>query len=231
MLSVLQVMHPSTEVPETAAERILVLAGTTVAVAGMFNKSTTRSLGLMLLGGAMVGLGLRFRNQSWRLAHGLIPPALPQNHGLAFEETLVFDCEPADAYSLLANVERFSEYLPRVLSVQAVGDRRSFWTVQGPAGETVDWESEIVADLPNEMLAWRTTPGSQVHHEGAIYFHGLDGGRTEVRFYMELHLPFGSLGERVARLLHEDPKEYVMEALDRLKGAAEMERTKQAGGK
>ncbi|MDB4900408.1 MAG: cyclase/dehydrase, partial [Gemmatimonadetes bacterium] len=51
------------------------------------------------------------------------------------------------------NLPRFMEHLVSV-TVDARG--RSHWIAKAPAGKTVEWDAEIVNDVPDEIIAWKT---------------------------------------------------------------------------
>ena len=70
-----------------------------------------------------------------------------------------------------------------------------------PLGQTVEWEAEIINDKPNEMIAWRSLPGSEVDTAGSVHFKPVGGGRgTEVHVNLKYNPPGGVVGAAVAKL-------------------------------
>ena len=106
-------------------------------------------------------------------------------------------------------------------AVTVFDDRRSHWTARGPAGSRVEWDAEIHNEIPNELLAWRSLPGSEVDNAGSVHFTPTDTGDTEVRVVLRYDPPAGRLGAVVARLFGEDPSRQVAEDLRRLKQVVE----------
>lgn len=109
------------------------------------------------------------------------------------------------------NLPRFMRHLE---SVEVLGERRSRWRARGPAGLTVEWEAQMTDDRPNERIAWRSLPGSQVENSGSVRFESAPGARgTEVRVELEYRPPAGGLGRNVAWLFGEEPAQQIHEDL------------------
>ena len=115
----------------------------------------------------------------------------------------------------LENLPRFMRYLD---SVEPLAEGRSKWKARGPGGVPVQWEAETVAERENELIAWRSVPGSQIQTSGTVRFVPAPGARgTEVHVEMEFRLPAGSLGRTVAWMLGRDPAGQLADDLRRFK--------------
>jgi len=137
---------------------------------------------------------------------------------------------PAEVYAFWRRLENFPLFMESIVSVTERGGGKSRWIARGPAGETWQWESEILEDLPGELLVWRSLPGSEVHHHGAVRFVNAPAGRgTEVRVGIEFLPPGGIAGRVVARLARRLPEHRVAEDLRRLKQVLEAGETPIAG--
>ncbi|MFI5490359.1 cyclase [Micromonospora echinaurantiaca] len=100
--------------------------------------------------------------------------------------------------------------------------RRSRWTAKAPAGRSVEWEAEVVADRPNELIMWRSAEGSKVPNSGSVRFQPATGGRgTEVRVELEFSAPGRRLGALVAKAFGENPQQQVCDDLRRFKQVIE----------
>lgn len=111
-----------------------------------------------------------------------------------------------EVYAFWRSLENLPRFMPHLKSVRELDARRSQWSAEGPAGISVEWEAEIVAEQPNELIAWRSLPGSQVHHCGEVRFQpALNRPGTEVRVDMEVRMPAGPAGELAAKLSGKDP--------------------------
>jgi uncharacterized membrane protein len=115
----------------------------------------------------------------------------------------------------LANLPRFMRY---VESVERLADGRSRWRAQGPGGITVQWDAETIAERENELIAWRSLPGSRIHTSGTVQFQPAPGARgTEVHVEMDFRPPVGAIGRTVAWMSGRDPAQQLNEDLRRLK--------------
>jgi uncharacterized membrane protein len=115
----------------------------------------------------------------------------------------------------LDNLPRFINNLVRVVDL---GDGRSHWVAKGPAGSTVEWDAELINDIPDKLMSWRSLPGSDVVTAGSVKFKPVRGGRsTEVEVKMQYEPPAGRAGTLVAWLLGVEPSQTIREDLRRLK--------------
>jgi len=91
-------------------------------------------------------------------------------------------------------------------SVRTTSERRSHWVAKGPMNRKVEWDSEITEDRPNQLIRWRTLPGSEVNHTGFVQFEPATGGRgTVVRVEIDYKSPGGVLGAAFAKLMNREP--------------------------
>ena len=113
------------------------------------------------------------------------------------------------------NLPRFMEHLD---SVRVDDARRSRWTAKAPAGKSVEWDAEIVNDVPGSIIAWTTIGDPDVANAGAVHFSDAPGGRgTVVKVTLDYEPPGGRLGNLVARLFGKDPDRQVREDLRKFK--------------
>jgi uncharacterized membrane protein len=89
--------------------------------------------------------------------------------------------------------------------------------VAGPAGSTVEWDATLTSFVPNEVLAWRTEPGSPIQHAGIVRFQGHPDGTTTVNVRLTYNPGLGGMGHAVAALFGADPKTQMDEDLARMK--------------
>jgi uncharacterized membrane protein len=112
--------------------------------------------------------------------------------------------------------------LPRILenieSVTELDERRSHWVVRAPAGTTVEWDSVIVEDIPDELISWESDAGADVANSGRIDFRDAPGGRgTLVSATIAYDPPAGAVGKLVAKLFQREPKIQARRDLRRFK--------------
>ena len=148
------------------------------------------------------------------------------HRGIDIQKTIHIDAPVEQVFDFLANYQNFPRFMRNVRSVELRDHGQSHWTVAGPAGTTVHWDSVTTQLKPNEHIAWRTVPGSAVQHVGMIYVAPFSGG-TRVHIEMSYNPPAGALGHVVAKLFGADPKSELDEDLMRLKGILESAKTSQ----
>lgn len=118
-----------------------------------------------------------------------------------------------------ANVPRVTDL---VESVEVVSGTTARWRARGPGGIPVAWTAEIINDIPNELVAWKSIGDADIPNAGSIHFHATPDGRgTAVRLVLEYEPPAGHLGAWAAKLVTEDPSKQVRAALGRFKELAE----------
>jgi uncharacterized membrane protein len=120
----------------------------------------------------------------------------------------------ADLYGFWRNFENLPRFMAHLKSVRVIDEKRSHWVAQGPLGKNVEWDAEIIEDKPNELIAWRTIPGSDVQSSGSVRFTAAPGRRGSlVRVEMEYLPPGGALGLLFAKLFGKSPEQQVWQDL------------------
>jgi uncharacterized membrane protein len=131
--------------------------------------------------------------------------AWPGGPGIRVEETIVVNRPVEEVYRFWRNLENLPHVMSHVVSVTPMGERRSHWVVRapGPISSTVEWDGEIVEERENELITWRSYPGSQVDVAGSVFFRPTpDGEGTEIRVLLAYSPPGGAVGTAVGRLLN-----------------------------
>jgi uncharacterized membrane protein len=90
-----------------------------------------------------------------------------RGEGMRVEETILINRPRADVYRFWRNLENLPRFMDHLETVRVLDERRSRWTAKGPAGSRVEWDAEIHNEIPNELIAWRSLPGSEVDNAGS----------------------------------------------------------------
>lgn len=133
---------------------------------------------------------------------------------------------PARVYELWRDPTAFPDFMPDVKAVEDRGETWH-WEVEGPVGTSVEWDTEIVEDVPDERLAWKSVGDGQVKTSGAVRFDDRDG-ETDMEYAMEFAPPGGTAGEVVAKLF-KDPEDQVQRALEAFKELVEKQAQPRGG--
>ena len=145
------------------------------------------------------------------------------NRGIHAQGTCIVNSTPEEVYQFWRNFQNLPRFMRHVESVEDLGDNRSHWKVKGPAGMDVEWDATIVADVPNEVITWRSLENSDVDHAGAVRFERAAGGRgTIVKVNIEYNPTAGALGAMVAKLFGEEPEQQLDDDLRRFKQVMEV---------
>ena len=125
---------------------------------------------------------------------------------------------PDEVYAFAGRLSNAPRYMAFLESVEEFAGGRSRWRARRPGGRLLEWEAEILEDVPGRLLVWRSQPGSLVHHAGALRLQPAPGDRgTEVRLEIEFETPGAPLARAVARRLGFAEEYAVDEDLRRLK--------------
>jgi uncharacterized membrane protein len=201
-----------------------VIAGTALAAYGLKRRSLS-GIALAAAGGALIFRGatghchvygaLGFSSAG---EHQGRQVSVPYGRGTQVEKTVTINAPAEQIYAFWRNFENLPEFMENLESVEVIDDKRSRWVADGPPGLDAEWEAEIINEIPNELIGWRSIEGSRVNNAGSVHFTPLPGGRgTEVKVVLRYDPPAGKLGALVSRMFGEDPAWQVQEDLRRLK--------------
>jgi uncharacterized membrane protein len=128
---------------------------------------------------------------------------------------------PEKLYAFWHNFSNLPQVMRHLKSVEQLTNTRSRWTACGPLGKTVTWEAEIIHDVPNELIAWKSVGDSDVENAGTVIFKPARDGQTEVKVVLDYIPPAGRVGKLVAQLFGEAPEQTIKEDLKRFKALME----------
>lgn len=87
------------------------------------------------------------------------------------------------AYNQWTQFEDFPRFMEGVLEVRQKDDVHLHWRAERH-GQSVEWDSEIVDQVPDLLIAWRDLDGPGNH--GSIHFHPLREDQTRIELTMDL---------------------------------------------
>ena len=123
----------------------------------------------------------------------------------------------ADIFAVLKDPPQMARFMENIHAVRKTGEDRAVWTIAAPGG-TVDVETEIVEERENELISWRSVPGSDIETTGRIALRDAPADRgTEVEATIAYKAPFGELGRAIAALFQKEPAIQGRRELKRLK--------------
>lgn len=200
--------------------------------------STAVGLGLLMAGlskrdrpgtmAAIAGGALLFRGVSGHCpvnsalgrstAHLGTREALAGRRGVHVKESITIGRPVEELYRFWRNLENLPRFMAHLESVRVTGNDRSHWVAKAPAGMKVEWDAEIINEVENQVIGWRSLPESTVASAGSVNFDdaGPDRG-TRITVHLQYEPPAGKLGALFAKLFGEEPSQQVRDDLRRLK--------------
>lgn len=136
---------------------------------------------------------------------------------IKIEDSVIIRRPRPAVYAFWRDFKNLPRFLDHLASVSDLGPGRSHWVARGPVHTRIEWDAEIVNDIPGELIAWKTVGKPDVAHAGSVRFTDAPGDGTEVRLVMEYEPPGGRLTAVAAKLIGESPDQKLREDLKRLK--------------
>src|SRR5258708_39206701 len=79
------------------------------------------------------------------------------------------------AYNQWTQFEEFPEFMEGVKEVRQLDDVRTHWVAE-VAGKREEWDAEITEQRPDQLVAWRSTTGTQ--NAGVVKFQPIRDAQT-----------------------------------------------------
>ncbi len=215
-------------------ERIVSAAAGAALLGGGLRRRGAGGTLAALLGGALVARGAfgwcpvkaRFFRQGEPGSGQAESAVLEHGEGFDLEERVTVRRPASELYAFWKNFENLPLFMDRLHSVTKLDETRSRWVAEGPAGQRIEWDAEVIHDDPNERIGWRSLPGSGVTHAGSVQFlPAPDGDGTEVRVHMRYEPPLGRAGKLLAKLFRKSPETQIAAELARFKELMEVGET------
>ena len=197
----------------------------------------TERWGSLITGGALVLTGLSQR--SLRGALMAIAGGTLAYHGAAGQKSLaetvteaagldkpirvektvtIQNKSPEELYTFWHDFGNLPTFMKHLKSVTIISDTRSHWIANAPMGASVEWDTEIITDRPNQLITWASVEGADVSNSGFVRFQSAPPGRgIEVKLVMEYSPPGGGLTAAIAKVFGENPEQQIGEDLRRFK--------------
>lgn len=201
---------------------VTTVAGGALALWGL------RRGGLLGLISALTGAGLAARGVSgYCPGYARLEPTeaerdIAERYGwksaMIADQTVAIARPREEIYRFWRDFANLPRFMPHIEHLVILSDERSHWEARAPMGASVEWDSIITEDQPNERIAWESAEGADVRNAGWVEFRETplrDG--TEVRAFIAYEPPAGRLGRLIVKLWGEEPNVQTREDLQRLK--------------
>jgi uncharacterized membrane protein len=197
-------------------------AGVAMATAVVAYGLSRRSLPGVALAAAAAPLAYRGVTGEWpRLADGAADTrvALAGNRGVHVRESIRLEVPIDEVYGFWRRLENLPRLMTHIKEVRDLGGGRSHWVADGPADVLpVEWDAEIINEVPNKVIGWRSVAGSDVATAGSVHFSTARLGRcTQLSVHLQYAVPGGSASRLLAFALGRDPAHMIREDLRHVK--------------
>lgn len=161
---------------------------------------------------ALGGLTRRRENRDSPVA------SVGRGQGTKVEQSITINRPVLEVYRFWRNFQNLPRFMDHLEAVTVIDETHSHWVAKGPAGTRAEWDAVIHNEIDDELIAWRSLPGSEIKNAGSVHFWpSADGTGTEVRVVLSYEPPAGKMGVAFAKLLGEEPSKQVADDLRRLK--------------
>lgn len=182
------------------------VGGSTLALLGLSRRSTG-GVALAAAGGALAYFGAK-------------TSAVPRE--FVAQTSMLLNCSREEAYRFWHNFEDLPLFMHHLESVTKTGDNRYRWVALGPLGRRITWDAEVITDRPNELIAWRSLPDSEIETAGFVEFRDAPANRgTLLGVRMYYRPPAGAIGQALAKIFGKDPNFLIRQDLRRMKALIE----------
>ena len=134
------------------------------------------------------------------------------------ERSVTIDKPRSELFAFWRDFENLPRFMEHLVAVRVETPTRSHWEAKAPAGRTVEWDAEIVNEVPDEIIAWKSVGEPDVPNAGSVNFSDAPGGRgTIVRVMLDYEPPAGRVGAILSHFFSEEPDHQIREDLRKFK--------------
>lgn len=146
-------------------------------------------------------------------------PAKKPVESAEITKSLTINKPRAEVYQYWRKLENLPTFMQHLESVSQTDKKRSNWVAPIPGGVgKISWDAEIVEEVENEKLSWRSVLNAAVDNSGEVLFKDAPGDQgTEIYVIIKYLPPAGAIGSAAAKLFNPAFKQMVKEDLRRFK--------------
>jgi uncharacterized membrane protein len=212
------VEHPTSDIREM--ERWASAAAATAVLAYGFSRRSAP--GVALAAAAATPFAYRAVAGKWPFENGDTRTALSGDRGIHVREAVRIERPVSEIGAFWRRLENLPKVFRHLERVDDLGNGRSHWVARGPAELRVEWDAEIINEVENKLIAWRSLPDSDIVTAGSVTFKPVRSGQAaEISVHLQYAPPAGRAGAILARMFGREPSQTIREDLRRLKWVME----------
>ncbi len=201
-----------------------------VAGAGLIAFAATRKPATMVAvaaaGAGLIARGVTGRSALYRAAHidtreTATRRVLSGPGGIHVQQAVLTNRPLRDVYAYWRDLRNLPRFMSHLLEVTPLNGTHSHWVAKGPAGKRVEWDAEIINEVEDKVIGWRSLPGSELTSAGSVNFRDRRGWGAEVTVHLQYEPLAGRPVAWLAWLLGADPGATIKEDLRHLKAMLE----------
>jgi uncharacterized membrane protein len=148
--------------------------------------------------------------------------SVPSGKGLRLDKAIMIERPVSEVYAFWRKLDNLPRFMRHLESVVVQDDVHSHWTAKTIGNKVVEWDAEVIEQRENEMISWRSLPGSEVDNAGSVWFTPIpDGNGTMLRAELMYIPPADNAGVFITKLFGRDTESEIVEDLCRLKSFLE----------
>ena len=93
--------------------------------------------------------------------------SVPHEQGEHVVAVVTINRPVEELYSIWRNFQNLPSIMSYLEKVEIRDDTHSRWTVKSPIGTSVNWDAEIINEVKNEIIGWRSLQNAQVANAGS----------------------------------------------------------------
>jgi uncharacterized membrane protein len=202
-----------------SVERLISGVGGGALIGYAITNRTKTGIALGLLGAGLLYRGATGQCEAYRSLG--INTATNDSEDVArdvhVEKSITVNSTPKELFRFWRNFENLPLFMEDLESVTKLDETRSHWVATGPGGKQVEWDAEIYNEKENELIAWRSLPGSDVTNAGSVHFEEAPGHGTYVKVVLNYNPPGGKAASLLAKLFGKEPGQLIEHNLRRFK--------------
>ena len=168
-------VHPLERWASVAGGAVLAFSGLRRGVGGIPR---------VFAGAALLHRGLSGHCEAYRMLGVRTAPSdatIPYKAGVRARAAITIDAPRDEIFFFWRQLENLPLFMKHIVDVTMGEDGRSHWVAEGIAGSKLRWTAEIINEIQDELIAWKSLPGGDVDSAGSVRFQDAPGGRgTEV---------------------------------------------------
>ncbi len=144
--------------------------------------------------------------------------SIPGKRGVRVQRSMTVNRSAEDLFNYWYDIEKAPLYMDYIQSVLKTGERTSHWIAQRPMNKTIEWNSELLAVVPNKSISWHVHGKPTTANAGKVSFDATpDGHGTVVTLELDFLQFKGTLGTGLGVVVGHIPEKQVLETLRHFK--------------